>query len=106
MSLTPLGELAQTEQRDHAKLQKRLLVVTVVMSILMIGAFSVAAWSFANAHHSSCQARNTSLDVTHDILKFTEPTDAALAKLPVKQRREIAAFYDFAFKRIQDARCS
>ncbi len=85
-----------------------LLITTILLSVLMVCAFALAAWSFSTGHKNACSARDASLDVLRDILIKTEPSRLQLRPLPTDlttQERAAVAFYAYSFGRINKARC-
>lgn len=88
---------------DH--IGRRLMVSATIAAAMLFVAFGLAVYSLYSSHQSSCDARNTTLNVLVDILAVTRPTDDELRTMPADRRDRAEKFYDFAFARIAKARC-
>lgn len=73
--------------------------VTAALSVLVICAFALSAWSFKNGHRNACKSRDVTLDVVAGILT----TAREQGEQPESARTK--AFYDAAAVRISAARC-
>lgn len=77
--------------------RRRMQALISLLSLLVVVAFTIAAWSFYSGHRDACQSRNATLNVLHDILAdalASSPPNAAASR-----------FYTTEFTRIAKARC-
>lgn len=77
----------------------------LVCAALMLGSFGFAGYSFYLARKATCDRRNVSLNVLHDVIMLAQPTEAELAEMPPDRRDRQQRFFASAFRRIDEARC-
>jgi hypothetical protein len=78
--------------------------VSMVLSVAVVAAFALSAWALYSSHRQSCQSRNTTLDVLHDVLAIATTPDPKHPPTP-SERIRIAEFNAAVFARINKARC-
>lgn len=83
----------------------KLAIVTISLSLLLAVSFGIAAWSFVNGHRSACTARDTTLDVMHDILIAAQTQTDQNPSIGLEQKRASDQFVNEALARIKQARC-
>lgn len=86
-------------------IRPQLAVATIVLSLALVAAFSVAAWSFYSGHRDACQARNTTLNVLRDILVSARDQTDASPNIPIEQKQRSDRFLNESLERIDKARC-
>lgn len=86
-------------------IRPKLALVTIALSLLLVGSFGIAAWSFVNGHRSACRSRDTTLDVMRDILVSAEAQTDGNPKVTREQKRASDEFVNESLARINRARC-
>lgn len=86
-------------------LRPKLALVTIALSLLLLGSFGIAAWSFVNGHQESCQARDTTLNVIQEILLAAQSQTDRNPKIGIEQKRASDQFVSQALNTINAARC-
>jgi hypothetical protein len=79
-------------------------VFVAALSVAVVAAFALAAWSFASSHSQSCHSRNTTLNVLRDVIVIAT-TPPPNDQLTPDQRRRLDRFKSTVFARINNARC-
>jgi uncharacterized membrane protein HdeD (DUF308 family) len=83
---------------------RRLVIVAVILSLLLIASFVVSTWSFYSTHQQNCQARNTTLGVIASVVALaTKP--AAGEQLTVAQKQARHKFTVSVATLIKQSRC-
>lgn len=86
------------------KFSRQLTLVMPALSVAVIAAFALAAWSFSASHQQACKSRATTLNVIHDVLVIATTPRPGQTLTP-ERKRDLAEFRKAVFARIDNARC-
>jgi hypothetical protein len=78
--------------------------VTVALSLAVVLAFGLSAWSLYSSHQQACNARNTSLNVLRDVVVIAT-TPPSGQKVTADEQAEISSLRHQVDVRINAARC-
>ena len=85
-------------------MKRHTQVFVAALSVAVVAAFALAAWSFGSSHSQSCSSRDTTLDVLRDVIVIAS-TPPPNDELTAKQRLRLEQFKSTVFARINNARC-
>lgn len=89
---------------SDTRFQRRVKVIVPVLSVAVMCAFALIAYTFYSSHQQACQSRTTTLNVLRDVI-VTATTPAPGDDLTVGQRARMVSFRTAVLARIDKARC-
>lgn len=87
------------------KFRRRISIIVPILSLAIVCAFALSAWSFYASHQQACRSRNATLTVLRDTVLLAT-TDDPTRPADVETRRRALAFRAAVFARISKARCN
>lgn len=93
-------------------IRKRLFLVTLILSVAVIGAFGLAVYSLNSAHSAAshdrmtiCQAQNNSNKALREVLELAEQLVRKARHIPPRVRLRSVAFYEKALSFVRPLDC-
>lgn len=83
---------------------RRVKVIVPVLSVAIMLAFALIAYTFISSHNQACQSRGKILDAVRDIVVLATMPDPGTPRSAAENRR-VLAFRIAVITRLNSARC-